>query len=307
LLLGYPAGPDSITLLNLLYSLKEKLKINIFVAHINHGIRDEANSDEEYVVNYCKKRNIPCFVKRVEIEKIAKKEKIGTEEAGRKIRYEFFEEIYQKEKANRIATAHTANDNAETVLMNLIRGTGTSGLKGIEPVRSGKYIRPLIECSRKQIEEYAKKEKLNPCIDKTNFENIYTRNKVRNKLIPILEQEYNPNIISALNRMSDIMQEEENYWKEVLESEYKKIVIEEKKKQISLNLKEFQKMHPVMQGKLIRYVIEKLCGSTQKLEKIHVEDIRKMCQKNIGNKYLVPFKGLKVEVKAKRINVTTMS
>lgn len=107
--------------------------------------------------------------------------------------------------------------------------------------------------------------------------------------------------------MSNIMQEEENYWKEVLESEYKRIVIEEKETHISLDLKEFQKMHSVMQGKLIRYTIEKLCGSMQKLEKIHVEDIRKMCQKNIGNKYLVPFKGLKVEVKQKRINVITMS
>ena len=122
-------------------------------------------------------------------------QKIGTEEAGRKLRYSFFEEVAQKTNANKIVTAHNANDNSETVLMNLIRGTGTSGLKGIEAKRDNKYIRPLIECTRKEIEEYCEQNKLEPKQDKSNSENIYTRNKIRNILIPLIENEFNPNII----------------------------------------------------------------------------------------------------------------
>lgn len=135
---GVSGGPDSITLLDLLASLQEEWKLGLYVAHINHGIRKEASHDEEYVKAYCKQKNIPCFVKHIQVEQIAEIRKISTETAGREERYAFFEEIAQKVGANCIATAHTANDNAETILMNLIRGTGISGLKGIEPVRGRK-------------------------------------------------------------------------------------------------------------------------------------------------------------------------
>lgn len=165
-------------------------------------IREEAIEDEKFVKEYCKKRNIPFYSKRIDVVKISKTYKMGTEEAGRKVRYEFFEEILKKYNGNKIATAHTKCDNAETVLMNIIRGSGLSGLKGIEPKRQDKYIKPLIEISRDEIEEYCKKNNLNPRHDKTNDENIYTRNKVRNILIPLLKEEFNPNIIDTINRLS---------------------------------------------------------------------------------------------------------
>lgn len=307
LLLGSPAGPDSITLLNLLETFKEKLNLTLFVCHINHGIRKESSQDEAYVKDFCEARKIPCFVKRIDAEKIAKEEKISTEEAGRNARYDFFEEILQKEKANRIATAHNANDNAETVLLNLLRGTGVSGLKGIEPIRDGKYIRPLLFCKRDEIEEYCRQKDLKPCIDQSNFENIYTRNKIRNQLIPMLEKEFNPSLIEGINRLADIARQEENYIEEMVKKEYQRLVQKEEEKNVELDLKEFQKIHPFIQNKLILYTIAKVCGTTQRIEKVHVDDIRTMCLKNIGNKYLTPYKGLKIEVKNKRINVTTMS
>ena len=176
----------------------------------------------EYVKEFCKKIDVEFFAKKVKVEEIAKELKIGTEEAGRNIRYEFFEEVAHKVGANKIATAHNLNDNAETVLMNIIRGTSVSGLKGIDKVRDGKYIRPIIECSRAEIEDYCKEKNLNPRYDKSNNENIYTRNKIRNLLIPFLQKEFNPNIVEGINRLSQIAIEEEQFINKVVEKEYEK-------------------------------------------------------------------------------------
>ena len=168
------------------------------------------------------------IVKKINVEEEAKKLKIGTEEAGRNIRYDFFEEVAKKVGANKIATAHNSNDNAETVLMNIIRGSSISGLKGIEPIRDGKFIRPLIETSRKSIEEYCDENKLDPRYDKTNKENIYTRNKVRNLLIPYIQKEFNSNIIDGINRLSDIAKEEEEFLNNIVQKEYRRLIITEK-------------------------------------------------------------------------------
>ena len=173
---GVSGGPDSICLLHVLNNIKSMLNFEIVVAHINHQIRPEADEETEYVKEFCDKLNVKCFVRKIDVIKKAENEKIGTEEAGRYARYEFFEEVLKQENANKIATAHNANDNAETVLMNIFRGTSTAGLKGIEPIRDEKFIRPLIECNRNDIENYCKTNNLQPRIDKSNFENIYMEN-----------------------------------------------------------------------------------------------------------------------------------
>ena len=167
-------------------------------------IREEAGEDEEFVKKYCEKREIKFFSKRVDIQKIANENKMGTEETGREERYKFFLEVLKENNANRIATAHTKSDNAETVLMNILRGTGTSGLKGIQPKRDEIYIRPLIEATREEIEKYCEENKLNPRHDKTNDEIVYTRNKIRNILFPFLKIAFNPNIVDTLDRLSRI-------------------------------------------------------------------------------------------------------
>ena len=173
IVLGVSGGPDSICMLHILIKLKEKLNFNIYVAHINHMIRPEAIDEEKYVQDFCKKNNIECFVKRENVLEIAKQKKIGTEEAGRFVRYDFFDEILKKTDSNKIATAHNLNDKIETIIMNILRGSSVSGLKGIESSR-GKNIRPLIECERFEIEEYCTTYNLNPTYDKSNEENIYT-------------------------------------------------------------------------------------------------------------------------------------
>ena len=193
IIIGVSGGPDSICLLHVLNSLKKDFNIELFVAHVNHMIREVADIETEYVQTFCKEIDVPCFVKKVNVQKIAKQNKKGTEEVGRDERYLFFNEVLEQTNANRIATAHNSNDKAETVILNIVRGSGISGLKGIEANRDNKYIRPLIETSRNEIEKYCKENSLSPKYDESNNENIYSRNKVRNELIPYIKKEYKSN------------------------------------------------------------------------------------------------------------------
>ena len=264
IVLAVSGGPDSMFMLDILNKLKERLDFKIFVCHVNHLIRKEAVEDEKFVQDFCQKIGVECYTKRIDVKEFANNKKIGTEEAGRIVRYQFFEEILEKTNSNKIAIAHNKNDKVETIIMNLLRGTGMLGLKGIEPIRDNKYIRPIIEIERKDIEEYCNKNELNPRIDKTNFENIYTRNKIRNIVIPYIQKEFNPNIIEGINRLSAIATEEEDFLNAYTEDKYKEILIEESNEQIILNLKLFNSQNKVIKKRLILYTITKLMGTSSR-------------------------------------------
>ena len=300
-IIGVSGGPDSICLLHILNEIKEILGITLYVAHVNHKIRKNANLDEQYVQEFCKKINIPFFAKQIDVQKIAKQNKIGLEEAGRKARYDFFEEVFEKTKANKIATAHTANDNAETVIMHFIRGTGLNGLKGIEKTRQNKYIRPLIECTREEVEEYCEKNNLNPRIDETNEENIYTRNKIRNICIPYIKNEFNQNIVKTINRLAEIVTEEDEYLQNQTEKIYHELCEKENKTLVVLNLKKFNQEHLVIKRRILLYTINKVLGNTNGIEKKNIEDVLRLCKRNIGNKYLYPNKNIKIAIQNKKI------
>lgn len=304
LVLGVSGGPDSIAMLNILNEIRMDKKIdlnfNIVVAHINHMIREEAADDEKFVKDFCKKKNIEFYSKSIDVQKLANTNKIGTEEAGRNVRYKFFNEVLKKTNSNKVAIAHNKNDKAETIIMNFMRGSGISGLKGIEEKRE-KYIRPLIECERIEIERYCDEQKLNPRIDKTNFENEYTRNKIRNVVIPYVKKEFNPNIVDTLNRLSELVREEEKYIDKQVKESYSDLMLEENKEQIILDLKKFNQQEKVIKSRLVLYTIMRLFNTSRGIEKIHVEDIIKLCNNNIGNKYLTPNKNIKVLVKNHRI------
>jgi len=303
IVLGVSGGPDSISMLNILNEIKKQYEFEIYVAHVNHMIREEANDDEKYVQTYCEKNNIQCYVKRIDVQQIANTKKIGTEEAGRNIRYEFFEEVMKSVGANKIAIAHNKNDKIETIIMNLLRGSGLSGLKGIEPIRDKKYIRPLIECERQEIEQYCEEKQLDPRIDKTNFENDYTRNKIRNIVIPYVQKEFNPNIVETMDRLSQVATDESDYINSQVQKIYQKMLIEKTDKQIVLNLKEFNEQDKVIKKRIILLVTKELMGSTQRIEKIHIEDIIKLCSNNVGNKFLTPNKNIKFLIKDKKLSV----
>ena len=296
IVIGVSGGPDSICLLHVLYGLKETLGIEIVVAHVNHMLRDVADLETEYVQSFCKKLGIECYVKKADILEISKTQKKGTEEVGRQVRYDFFDEVAKKTNSNKIATAHNSNDRAETVILNILRGSGLSGLKGIEPIRDNKYIRPLINTDRQDIENYCNDNKLEHKYDKTNNENIYTRNKVRNTVIPYIKKEFNPNIIKTINRLSSLATEENEYLQAITKQEFENLLIE-KTENIILDLHKFNSLNLVIKRRLILYTINEVLHTTNGIEKVNIDDIIKLCKNNIGNKYLMPIKEIKVYVK----------
>ena len=311
LILGVSGGPDSICMLDILDKIKKDkiLDFEIIVAHVNHLIREEAKDDENYVKEFCRKRDIKFYSKSIDILKIGNIRKVGTEEAGRDERYKYFNQLMKETNSNKIAIAHNKNDNIETIIMHILRGSGISGLKGIEP-KNNKYIRPLIECTREEIEKYCEINNLKPRIDKTNFENIYTRNKIRNIVLPYIKKEFNPNIIETIDRLSKLVKEEDEYIKKQVEKIYTEIMVEEKienenlkrPKEIILDLKKFNSQEKVIKSRIILYTITRIFGNSKGIEQIHVEDIIKLCSNNIGNKYLTPNKNIKILVKSGQIH-----
>lgn len=294
IVIGVSGGPDSVTLLHCFYKYKKELECEFVVAHINHLIRKDSTDDEKFVENLCKKIGIECFIKRAEVDILAQKEKRSTEEMGRIIRYDFFDEIAKQESANKIAIAHNMNDNAETMLLNLIRGAGLNGLEGIQPMQYKRYIRPLINCYRKNIEAYCVKNNLQPRIDSTNKENFYTRNKIRNLILPKIE-ELNPNLVQTLSRTSKLIAENNEYVETETKKVFKKIA-NLKDGLIEIELKELNKLPMIIKRKVILETIEKLQGNTKNIQKSNIDDVIKLAEQNIGKKEIQLNKKISVKI-----------
>ncbi|AAL94067.1 tRNA(Ile)-lysidine synthetase [Fusobacterium nucleatum subsp. nucleatum ATCC 25586] len=191
IVVGFSGGPDSVFLVEMLKKLQYFFNFKIYLVHINHLLRGEdADSDENFSFEYAKKNNLEIFIKRIPVKEIAKEVGKTLEEVGREERYKFFSEIYEKVGANKIATAHNKDDQIETFLFRLIRGTSLQGLEGIK-IKNNNIIRPISEIYKKDILEYLNKNEIQYKIDKTNFENEFTRNSIRLNLIPFIEERYN--------------------------------------------------------------------------------------------------------------------
>lgn len=308
IIVAVSGGPDSMCLLNLLYLLKdilrkeENIKYGIIVAHVNHMIRKEANDEKIYVENYCKEIGIPFFYLQKDIIELSKKIKESEEVCGRKVRYEFFNEILKKEKCTKIATAHNLNDDVETILLNLIRGCGLKGLTGIS-FKNKNIIRPLVNIAKKDIMEYNILQKLNPCIDKTNFENKYVRNKIRNLLIPTLQNEYNVNVTTNIVRMKHILEKDEDFLKKYTENVVKKSIIDNNINSIKFDFSYILKEHESIKTRAIRMIIQMKINNLVGIENIHLLDILKLIENNIkGKKYIMGNK-FTIEIVKKNIAI----
>lgn len=208
IIVALSGGADSVLLFNLLYELKNKIDFDLQAAHVNHNLREEAKDDENFVRKICKDKNIKLHVLSADVKTFAKENKIGLEQAGREIRYKFFAQLIKENNA-KIATAHNLNDRAETLLLNLVRGCGISGLKSIPYVRDG-YIRPILDLSREEIEKLCKDNGFEYRDDKTNFETDYNRNKVRLKVIPELLK-INPSLLKVFKRNFENFQQVDDF------------------------------------------------------------------------------------------------
>ncbi|GIM30178.1 tRNA(Ile)-lysidine synthase [Clostridium polyendosporum] len=290
ILVATSGGPDSMCLLHILYSLKDELDVTVYAAHVNHMLRgDEALADEEYVRDFCENKGISCFVKRVDINEVSKQKGISSEMAGREERYDFFKQLMEQHQLSKVAIAHNANDQAETLLMRIMRGTGLEGLVGIKPVRDDIFIRPILCFTREEVEEYCKKEQLKPRIDKTNLESIYSRNRVRLEMIPFIKEYFNKDIVSTLNRLASLAYIDSNYIEEVVDLKYKRFCYNNDQHKLIIREEAFSE-HEAILTRIIRRALGNLIGTSYNFEMKHIYDVISLQQGETGKMLFLPNK-----------------
>lgn len=266
---GVSGGLDSMALLMVLYNLKDVLDFNITVCHVNHGVREEASEDQAFVRDVSEELGLDFYTTNVDMVSYGKEKGITAEEAGRELRFEFFREIIKKVGGGKIAVAHNKNDQAETLLQRLMRGTGLHGLRGMA-FKSLDIIRPILNISRDEIESYLNEHNIEYVIDKTNLLPIYNRNKVRLELIPYIQEYFNPNIVDTLWRTSQTAHIDSSYLDEVSEKSYDHIVQQEDLDRVILDGNKFIKMHRSIQNRMIRVTILKLIQNIQGVSEHHI-------------------------------------
>lgn len=282
-------GPDSMCLIHILNSLKNLYGLTLYAAHVNHCLRGrEADEDEEYVRSFCVENSIGFFSKRVDINAMSENLNISCETAGREARYDFFKELMGRLHADKIALAHNLNDQAETMLMRIMRGTGLEGLHGIRPVRDNIYIRPILLLSRDEIEHYCEAAGLKPRVDKSNYESIYNRNKIRLELIPYIRENFNKDIINTLSRLSNIISRDNEFIEEIAEKRYHEFCIEDNDR-IIIN-SDIIKENEAITSRVIRRAIKYIHGSLKNIEMIHINDIISLFTIGTGKRINLPGK-----------------
>lgn len=269
-LVGLSGGADSVCLLLGLLNLRETLNIYISAAHINHMLRGEdAEADMNFVINLCKEKNVKLHLLKKDINEYSKENKCSLEEGGRIIRYEFFNKIADEENSV-IATAHTKDDNAENFFISSLRGTRISGV----PPKRGNIIRPLIEVSKKEIYEYLKEQNQTFCVDKSNFTEDYFRNKVRLKLIPYINSEFETDISENLFNNLEVMFQENEYLTELTENFIDENCKWENKCAI-LNIAKFSSLHLSLKRRILREIYYKISNSGY-ISFTHIDNIIKL-------------------------------
>ena len=265
-LVALSGGADSVVLLHAL----KRLGLPLRAAHVNHMIRgEEARRDEQYVISLCKELEIPLNIYHKNCPEYAKLHGLSLEDAARTLRYEALEEALEAFGCQKIATAHTENDSLETMLMRLIRGTSSYGLRGIDIAR-GNIIRPLLYCSRDEIIQYTKKHSLSYVSDSTNKDMSYLRNRVRHMLLPELKLSYNPNIKAALSRLSENLKTDADYFSTEVKCAYEKyIVLHKDPEGVTIPLKAYKELHPAILERLIRLCVKSIAGSDKDFDNIH--------------------------------------
>ncbi|MDD2927590.1 MAG: tRNA lysidine(34) synthetase TilS [Candidatus Omnitrophica bacterium] len=294
-LVAVSGGTDSVCLLYLLQDLSRLLGFKLQVAHLDHMLRKGSAKDSEFVRRLGVKLGIPVVIGKVNVRRLAKKGSL--EEIARNARLMFLLKVAKGIKADKIALAHNLDDQAETVLMRILRGTGLYGLAGILPKRKlygFTVIRPLIRVQRREIEAFLKRKKIKPRIDRTNFQDTYFRNKLRNKLIPLLKEQYNPRIKDVLSNMAEGIAFDYDY----LNRQALRLA---RGKRNRINTAKFLKLHPSMQRLILRLHISRLQGSTRRITFRHIKEIEDLIVNRPINSIVDLPKGIVVLKKAKSI------
>jgi len=294
LVVAVSGGPDSVCLLHILVRLQEKLGIRLHVAHLNHQLRGaESEADAQYVADLSRQFDLPATLERRDVKAYQARQRLSLEEAAREVRYTFLAQVAQSVGADQVAIGHTVDDHIETILMHLIRGTGTRGLRGLQP--SGQWlspdsrltiIRPLLAISRQETTDYCHQYQLMPRIDTSNLSLSPLRNRIRQQLLPLL-QSYNPQVAEALLRTARIAADDLDF----LDKEVARLwgeIAREQENTIILDKERFIELPSALQRYLLRTSIEKLLGNLKDIETRHIEEIMAALNKPAGKRISLP-------------------
>ncbi len=277
-LVGVSGGPDSMALLYAMRDLSDVYRIRLGVAHLNHGLRQkDSDRDVEFVVCQAEKLNLPCYVEKKDIAAAHKKTGGSLEEAARTARYDFLFKTAATQGFDRIAVGHQQDDNAELILLYLLRGSGAAGLSGIPPVRE-KIIRPLIQTSRAEILDFLKINKIPYVIDRSNADQHFIRNRIRHQLLPLLKQRYNPKIVESLNRLGMILQADEDWIDDHAYTILDEITFEAGPDRRVLSRKELVRLPVGLQQRVIRKAIFQVKGNLRRISYAHTEMVKRLAE-----------------------------
>ena len=266
-------GADSISLLYALYSLADEYGLFLHIAHLNHLIRpDRSFADALFVQKIAQGLNLPYTIAAIDCLAYQKEKRLSLQTAAREVRYRFFMQTAQNLKFNKIALGHTADDQAETILMRLLRGTGLKGLSGILPIREENfffYIRPLLETTRQEVEDFLTQQNISYITDPSNLKPVYFRNKLRLELLPEIKKGYNPNIVNTLARLAEVLREEESLLEDVSQQLLSGLILEKGPLNIILDKPGLLELHPALQRRVLRQVTQELQGGSYGLPTRH--------------------------------------
>lgn len=292
LVLGVSGGADSVALLYVLMELKREFQMELVVVHINHGIRQEAFKDAAYVETLCEEKGIPFYLLKENIPALARQKGKSVEEMGRIYRYRCFREIVKKTEAQKIVVAHHENDQAETVLFHMLRGTGIKGLSGMEPMSIGEegipIIRPFLCVNRREIEEYLEQKNICWCQDVTNQDNQYARNQLRNVVLPAME-EINRQTVSHICRLADDMKEYADFFEKQVESYIEKKMVRLPSSKLSINREDLIKEPPVFAKGVLYALLCNVGKQKQDLTNEHVEALYALLFNQSGKSLNLPY------------------
>lgn len=288
-LVGVSSGPDSVCLLHVLNELKDEYGLSLHIAHLNHGFRGgESDDDVSFVQSIADSLGIPLHMEYADIPLYIKRLGLSKQAGAREYRYKFFYRIADEIGATRIALGHTADDQAETFLMRLLRGSGSSGLSGIPPVRD-RIIRPIIELTREEINEFLSDRQIRYRIDSSNLTTVYLRNKVRIELIPYLSKEFNPNIMDTLIRNLKILRDEDIFLGEYVKNIYKDIAAGKKGESVRFDVGRISSLPVPVKRRILRIAVESIIGEgAVDLSFKHVEDSLNLLNNERGGEVHLP-------------------
>jgi tRNA(Ile)-lysidine synthase len=309
---GVSGGADSVCLLHILVSLRERLDIAVHVAHLNHLLRGaESEGDARYVSRLAKRLGLTATIESRDVKAYQAAHRLSLEDAARQVRYRFFAEVAERVGAGRIAVGHTADDQAETILMHLVRGAGPTGLLGMRPltiwtspgVAGLTVIRPLLAVSREETRAYCRQHRLTPREDSTNLSLSPFRNRIRQELVPLL-QAYNPRIGEALVRTSDTLAMDLSFLEEYVSELWPELVAEEDGA-IVLDRASVVSLHPAVQRHLLRRVTREVLGDLEDIELKHIEQMRDGLTLRKGKRVILP-RRLVLSVEGRNIRVSAV-